>query len=316
VKDKCQAIGDNRVSRSNQVIELVGNTPLLELSRIAEEVAPVRIFAKAEWFNPGGSVKDRPALNMILEAKKNGQLTPDKVILDATSGNTGIAYAMIGAALGLKVTLAVPGNLGDLHRKILKGYGAELAFSSPTEGSDGAIRLARKMAKERPDLYYYVDQYNNPANWMAHYNGTGLEILEQTEGAVTHYVAGLGTSGSFVGTGRRLKNEKKDVRLISFQPDSPMHGLEGLKHYPTSIIPGIYDEELADEEIAVETEVGQEMALRLAREEGILAGTSGGAAVACALRVARGLSSGLVVTLIPDGASKYLRHAFWENPEP
>ena len=302
-----------RVDRLTRVVELVGSTPLLELSRIAEEVAPVQVFAKAEWFNPGGSVKDRPALNIVLEAEKSGQLTRDKVILDATSGNTGIAYAMIGAALGYKVALAVPGNLGDLHRRILKGYGAELAFSSATEGSDGAIRLARKLARERPDLYYYADQYNNTANWMAHYNGTGLEILEQTDGAVTHYVAGLGTSGSFIGTGKRLREEKSDVRLISFQPDSPMHGLEGLKHYPTSIIPGIYDEELADEEITVETEAGQEMALRLAREEGILVGTSGGAAVACAIRVARGLSSGVVVTLIPDGAFKYLGHAFWEG---
>ena len=313
MQNKGQVFEAERVDRLTRVVELVGSTPLLELSRIAEEVAPVRVFAKAEWFNPGGSVKDRPALNIVLEAEKSGQLTRDKVILDATSGNTGIAYAMIGAALGYKVALAVPGNLGALHRRILKGYGAELAFSSATEGSDGAIRLARKLARERPDLYYYADQYNNTANWMAHYNGTGLEILEQTDGAVTHYVAGLGTSGSFIGTGKRLREEKSDVRLISFQPDSPMHGLEGLKHYPTSIIPGIYDEELADEEITVETEAGQEMALRLAREEGILVGTSGGAAVACAIRVARGLSSGVVVTLIPDGAFKYLGHAFWEG---
>ncbi len=313
MQDRAQEFEAERVDRRSRVVELVGNTPLLELSRIAEKVAPVRIFAKAEWFNPGGSVKDRPALNIILEAKKSSELTRDKVILDATSGNTGIAYAMIGAALGYKVTLAVPGNLGDLHRKILRGYGAELVFSSATEGSDGAIREARKMSKERPDLYYYADQYNNPANWMAHYNGTGLEILEQTDGELTHFVAGLGTSGSFVGTGKRLKEEKSDVRLISFQPDSPMHGLEGLKHYPTSIIPGIYDESLADDEITVETEDAQEMVLRLAREEGILVGTSGGAAVACAMKIARNLSDGLVVTLIPDGAFKYLGHEFWDG---
>lgn len=299
-------------SAGQRVVDAIGKTPLFELTRISEEVAPVRISAKAEWYNPAGSVKDRPASNIIREAAKSGELTREKALLDATSGNTGIAYAMMGAALGYKVTLAVPGNVGEAHRKILKAYGAEVVYTNPQLGSDGAILKARSLQRENPQLYYYADQYNNPSNWKAHYLGTGKEIIRQTGGEVTHFVAGLGTSGTFVGTGQRLKEYEKTIQLISFQPESPMHGLEGLKHYPTSIVPGIYRPDLADWELNAETEMAQEMAKRLAIEEGLLVGPSGGAAVACALEVARTLSSGWVVTLIPDNASKYFGLPFWD----
>ena len=306
-----QAPFDGSVGR--RVVDSVGKTPLFELARISEEVAPVRISAKAEWYNPAGSVKDRPACNIIREAEKSGELTRDKVLLDATSGNTGIAYAMMGAALGYRVILAVPGNVGESHRKILKAYGAEVVYTNPQLSSDGAILKARSLCRENPQLYYYADQYNNPSNWKAHYQGTGKEIIRQTDGAATHFVAGLGTSGTFVGTGLRLKEFSDAIQLVSFQPESPMHGLEGLKHYPTSIVPGIYRPDLADWEMTVETEVAQEMVKRLAIEEGLLVGPSGGAAVACALEVARTLSSGWVVTLIPDSASKYLNQPFWDS---
>lgn len=296
-----------------RVVDSVGETPLFELAGISEEVAPVRISAKAEWYNPAGSVKDRPAVNIIREAEKSGELTRDKVLLDATSGNTGIAYAMMGAALGYRVALAVPGNVGETHKKILKAYGAEIIYSNAQLGSDGAILKARSLYQESPQLYYYADQYNNPANWRAHYQGTGKEIIRQTGGAVTHFVAGLGTSGTFVGTGLWLKEFSDSIQLVSFQPESPMHGLEGLKHYPTSIVPGIYRPDLADWEVTVETEAAQEMVKRLAIKEGLLVGPSGGAAVACALEVARTLSSGWVVTLIPDSASKYLNQPFWDS---
>lgn len=296
-----------------RIMDLVGNTPLVELPRVSQEVAPVEILAKAEWFNPGGSVKDRAALNMILEGEKSGELTKDKIILDATSGNTGIAYAMIGSALGYKVKLTLPQNAGKLFKYILKAHGAELVFTNAQYGSDGAIREAVKLYEQAPELYFYPDQYNNPANWLAHYDGTGIEIIRQTAGRVTHFIAGLGTSGTFVGTGRRLKEFNADVRLISVQPDSPLHGLEGLKHMATALVPGIYDPDLADENIEISTEEAQRMVKFLAQQEGILVGISAGAAMAAALTVAKRLTSGVIVVIFPDNAYKYFDQRFWEE---
>ncbi len=290
---------------------MVGNTPLIELGRLGAEVAPVRVLGKAEWCNPGGSVKDRPALNMILDGVRSGRLTKDKIILDATSGNTGIAYAMFGAAMGYRVRLCLPQNAGALHQRILRAYGAELVLTDGRKGSDGAIEEAIRLNEREGQLYFYPDQYNNDANWQAHYGGTAEEIWRQTEGTITHFVAGLGTSGTFTGTGKRLREYNRDVRLISFQPDSPMHGLEGLKHMPTSINPGFYDQAQADEDRAVRTEDAQAMVKRLAAEEGLLVGTSAGAAVHCALEVAKGLREGVVVVVLPDNAMKYLDGHFW-----
>jgi len=292
--------------------ELVGNTPLLKLRNLTRHLQAVKIYAKAEWFNPGGSVKDRPALNMILDGERRGALVPGKTILDATSGNTGIAYAWIGASKGYKVRLALPQNASEERKRILRTYGADLVLTSPLEGSDGAIREARRLYAENPDEYFYPDQYNNPANWKAHYESTALEIWEQTGGGVTHFVAGLGTSGTFVGVGRRLKELNPEIRIISFQPDSPFHGLEGLKHMPTSIVPGIYDPELADENLEIGTEAAHDCARRLGREEGLLVGVSAGAALAAALEVAGSTDSGVVVTVFPDGGDKYLSEKFWD----
>jgi len=311
VSDGVTIPNNNGLTDRSSIVARVGNTPLIELKNISVEVAPVRIFAKAEWFNPAGSVKDRPALNMILEAENQGYLTKDKTILDATSGNTGIAYAMIGAALGYRVKLAIPQNAGSLFKQILTAYGAQLHYSSAQDGSDGAIRAARRLYESNPDEYFYPDQYNNDANWMAHYKGTGVEIYQQSEKMVSHFIAGLGTSGTFTGTSRRLKEYNKNIRCISFQPDSPFHGLEGLKHMETSIVPGIYEPDLADDNIEVTTEDAQEMVKRLAREEGMLVGVSAGAAAASALKVARQLSNGFIVTIFPDSAHKYFDQRFW-----
>lgn len=302
-----------RSSRAIRVLEAIGNTPLFELPAISKEVAPVRICAKAEYYNPGGSVKDRPAVNMILDGERSGKLTKDKILLDATSGNTGIAYAMVCAALGYRTLLCVPKNVGQLRQRILEAYGAELVLTDPTKSTDGAIVEAVRLHEESPGKYFYPDQYNNPANWKAHYDTTGPEILAQTNSEITHFVAGLGTTGTFGGIGRRLKEELSSIKLISFQPDSPMHGLEGLKHLPTSIVPGIYDESMADENLWVRTEDAQQMVLRLAREEGLLVGPSAGAAVVAALRVARDLDDGVVVTVLPDSAHKYLDFRFWDQ---
>ena len=304
---------DQRRDRTSHVLETVGNTPLFELKRISEEVAPVRICAKAEFYNPGGSVKDRPALNMVREGERSGALTRDKVLLDATSGNTGIAYAMIGSALGYKVKLCVPKNIGEIRKRILTSFGAELVLTDPTEGSDGAIREAIRLYESDPDTYFYPDQYNNDANWQAHYHTTGPEILRQTNHEITHFVTGLGTTGTFSGVGLRLREELDKVKLISFQPDSPMHGLEGLKHLPTSLVPGIFKEDLADDNLWVKTEEAQAMVRRLAHEEGLLVGLSAGAGVAAALQVARKLSSGLVVTVLCDSGHKYLDFPFWDE---
>ncbi|MEP0805162.1 MAG: cysteine synthase family protein [Chloroflexota bacterium] len=292
----------------------VGNTPLLPLRRLTRDLSPhTQVFAKAEWFNPGGSVKDRPALNILRTTLANGDLGNGRRLLDSTSGNMGISYATFGAALGIPVTIVIPANASPERMSILKALGAELILSDPLEGSDGAILKARELAERHPDLYWYANQYNNPANWLAHYNSTGPEILAQTNGQVTHFVAGLGTSGTLTGTGRYLRNHLPHVKIISFQPDAPFHGLEGLKHMPTAIKPGIYDESLADEQVEVQTEAAHEMVKRLAREEGLFVGISSGAAAVAALRVARKLNEGVVVTLFPDAGYKYLSDkSLWE----
>lgn len=290
---------------------LIGNTPLLGFQRLTAHLPDdISVFAKAEWTNPGGSVKDRAAASIIRAAEASGRLRPGVTLLDSTSGNTGIAYAMLGAARGYAVRLFVPANVSPERIAILRAYGAELVLTDPLEGSDGAIRAVRELAAAEPDRYFYADQYNNPANWQAHYRTTGVEIWQQTHGQVTHFVAGLGTSGTLMGTGRRLKAYDPRVQIIALQPDSPFHGLEGLKHMPTAIRPGIYDEALPDVQIAVSTEDTHVMIRRLAREEGYLVGISAAAAMVGALRVAEQLAergqSGTVVTLFPDSAAKYL----------
>jgi len=295
------------------VTELVGNTPLLELPSISAEVPGVRILGKAEWYNPGGSVKDRPALWMIRDGEKSGALTPERTILDATSGNTGIAYAWIGAALGYRVKLCMPKNASEERKKILRAYGVDFVLTDPGEGSDGAIREARRLYSEEPEKYFYSDQYSNPANPRAHYESTAPEIWDQTGGEVTCFVAGLGTSGTFVGTANRLKEYNPDVKVISFEPESPFHGLEGMKHMESAIVPPIYDPMIADENRYTSTEAAYEMVKRVAREEGVLIGISAGAAVATALEVAREIEHGVVVTILCDGADKYLSENFWED---
>ncbi len=304
---------NERASLGTRNVDLVGNTPLLELPGISAEVPGVRIFGKAEWYNPGGSVKDRPALWMIRDGEKSGALTPEKTILDATSGNTGIAYAWIGAALGYHVKLCMPKNASEERKKILRAYGVDFVLTDPGDGSDGAIREARRLYAEDSERYFYPDQYSNPANPRAHYESTAPEIWEQTNGEVTHFVAGLGTSGTFVGTAARLKEYNPEIEVISFEPDSPFHGLEGMKHMESAIVPSIYDPTVADENLATPTEEAYEMVKRVAREEGLLIGISAGAAVATALRVAREIDSGTVVTVLCDGADKYLSERFWEE---
>src|SRR5205809_255189 len=295
----------------SSVLEMIGRTPLVRLHQFERETPGVELYAKAEWQNPGGSVKDRAAARMILEGEASGRLKPGGVILDATSGNTGIAYAMVGAARGYKVKLCVPENASQERKLILRVLGAELVLTNPLEGSDGAIREARRIYAEDPDRYFYPDQYNNDANWQAHFDTTAPEIIEQTSGRLTHFVAGLGTSGTFVGVGRRLRKFNRAIKLISFQPDSPFHGLEGLKHMESAIVPGIYDAGLADEDLRIDTERSYRMVRRLAREEGLLAGISSGAAVAAMLDVARTIDRGVIVTVFPDGAEKYLNETFW-----
>ncbi len=295
------------------VIQAVGNTPLIRLNHLASHLPEVEIHIKAEWFNPGGSVKDRPALNMILDGIETGRLTKGKTILDATSGNTGIAYALFGAALGYKVKLVIPESAGELHKRIMRAYGAELIFSPATEGADGAYHLCQKLHREDPDLHFYPDQYNNPANWLAHYHGTAPEIIRQTQGRITHFVTGLGTSGTYTGNGRRLKEFNPAIQLISFQPDSPMHGLEGLKHMPTSHKPGFYDESLGDDNLWISTEEAQATIFRLAAREGLLVGLSAGASVAAALKLAEKIGRGVIVAVAADNAHKYLNQPFWNG---
>jgi S-sulfo-L-cysteine synthase (O-acetyl-L-serine-dependent) len=303
---------ENTIS-ARRIEDLIGNTPLLGFNRVTAHLPEnIRIFAKAEWTNPGGSVKDRAALNIIRKAEHAGHL-PGKIILDSTSGNTGIAYAMIGAAKGYPVKLFLPENASPERMSILRAYGVEIVLTDPLEGSDGAIRGVRELYKREPERYFYADQYNNPANWQAHYETTGVEIWQQTDGQVTHFVAGLGTSGTLMGTGRRLKEYRPEIQIISLQPDSPFHGLEGLKHMETAIKPGIYDEKLADRDIGISTEETYNMARRLAREEGLLVGISAATALVGSLRIAEELAGrgegGVIVTLFPDNAYKYLSGA-------
>jgi cysteine synthase B len=301
-------------SRPRTLLDLVGNTPLLRLRRFERADARVRLYAKAEWKNPGGSVKDRAAAAMIIDGEQRGLLGPGKIILDATSGNTGIAYAMMGAARGYGVKLCMPSNVTPERKRILRAYGAELVLTDPMDGSDGAIREVRRIYAEDPEPYYYPDQYSNPANWRAHFDTTGPEILAQTEGAVTHFVAGLGTSGTFMGAGRFFRERAPGVRLISVQPETALHGLEGLKHMESAIVPSIYDPGLADEDQRAGTEDAFTLTRRLAMEEGLLVGISCGAALAVGLRIAATIEDGVIVMIFPDGGEKYLSERFWEEP--
>ena len=295
------------------VLKRIGNTPLLQLRRVCAEFPAVSILGKAEWLNPAGSVKDRAAGKIVEEAFRSGDLGHGQRLLDATSGNTGISYAMLGAACGFGVTLCMPGNVSPERKRMLSAYGAEVIYTDPGEGSDGAIRRAREMAAEAPDKYLYADQYSNDANWQAHYCSTANEIWRQTRGQLTHFLAMLGTSGTFVGATRRLRELNPEIQCISLQPDSPFHGIEGAKHMATSIVPEIYDPTLADMNLEISTEESHAMVRRLAREEGLLVGISAGAAVVGSLRVARDNPGAKVVCILCDGAEKYLSERFWDE---
>lgn len=315
------AVKESKITRTFRAVEIakgfleaaVGNTPLIRLRNVTRELPEgIEVWAKAEYTNPGGSVKDRAALAMILAGEKSGELTSDKTIIDATSGNTGIAYAMLGAARGYRVTLALPKNASKARKQILRRFGAEIIETDPLEATDGAQRLVRELVAADPEKYFYPDQYNNEANWKAHYATTANEIWWQTNGRVTHFVAGLGTTGTFMGTARRLKELNRHLQTKSIQPASPLHGLEGLKHLETAIVPGIFDDALADENVFVETEAGQTMTRRLAREEGLFVGPSSGANVHVAIEAAKAMDSeGVVVTILCDGGGKYLDEEFW-----
>jgi cysteine synthase B len=304
-------------TQAEPLLATIGNTPLLRLERIPREFPGVEILAKAEYFNPGGSVKDRAAVNMVLDGERSGKLNHTRTILDSTSGNTGIAYAMIGANRGYHVKLVLPGNASEERKRILKAYGAETIFSDPGEGSDGAILLCRQIYREDPDRYFYPDQYNNPANWKAHFDGTGPEIIKQTNGTITHFVSAMGTSGTFTGTTKRLRRDLPDVKCYSAQPSSGFHGLEGLKHMPTAIRPGFYDDTLADGNLWIETEDAYRMVRRLAREEGLLVGISSGCNVHAATILARDIAArgetATIVTVLCDSAEKYLSEHFWDE---
>ena len=319
------AVKESKIARTFRADEIakgfleaaVGNTPLIRLRNVTTDLPEgVEVWAKAEYTNPGGSVKDRAALAMILAGERSGELTPEKTIIDATSGNTGIAYAMIGSARGYRVTLALPKNASKARKQILRRFGAEIIETDPLEATDGAQRLVRELVANDPDNYFYPDQYNNEANWKAHYATTANEIWWQTNGRVTHFVAGLGTTGTFTGTTRRLKELNRHLEAVSIQPASPLHGLEGLKHLETAIVPGIYDDGLADENVFVGTEAGQTMTRRLAREEGLFVGPSSGANVHAAIEAAKKIDGdGVVVTILCDGGGKYLDEEFWNVAE-
>jgi cysteine synthase B len=289
----------------HSILAHIGNTPLLRIRKLVPINFDVEIYAKAEWFNPGGSVKDRAALGMILEAERSGALTKDRTIIDATSGNTGIAYAMIGSALGYKVTLTLPANASQERKNALLAYGAEVILTDPLTGTDGAQQKVKELVAANPERYFYPDQYNNAANWEAHYRTTAMEIWEQTNHRVTCFVAGIGTSGTFVGTSRRLKELNSSIVCVSFQPDSALHGIEGLKHLKSTIVPGIYDPTIGDDQLSISTEEAYKMVNRLAREEGMFVGISAGAAMAASLRVATNLTSGVIVTVFPDSGARY-----------
>src|SRR5437870_6638495 len=313
--DEPEAAG-SRPKLGQSSLERIGNTPLLRLECIARDLPNVQFLGKAEWYNPGGSVKDRAAFNIVKEGRRSGRFASSKTLLDSTSGNTGIAYAMIGAAEGFPVTLCMPENVSVERKRILFAYGANILYTDPADGSDGAIRAPRELYAAEPEKYFYADQYSNDANWRAHYLGTANEIWQQTEGRITHFVAMLGTSGTFVGTARRLKELNPQIRCISLQPDSAFHGIEGAKHMATAIVPKIYDASLADEDIGISTEDAHAMVRRLAREEGLLVGISAGAAVAGCLQVARSLGKNeqaVFVTILPDSGDKYLSERFWEE---
>src|SRR5271169_692968 len=303
------------------VLAQIGNTPLLPLDALIPDLPGVELLGKAEWYNPGGSVKDRAAARIVAEARRSGQLAPGKILLDSTSGNTGIAYAMLGAALGFPVTLCVPENVSPERKRILQAYGANIIYTDPAEGSDGALKIARQFAERHPDLYFYADQYSNDANWRAHYQTTANEIWQQTEGRITHFVAMLGTTGTFVGTTRRLRELNPRIRCISLQPDSAFHGIEGAKHLPSAIVPRIYDPSLADENLEIVTEDAHAMARRLAREQGLLVGVSSAAAVIGSLQVIEQLNlerlrqdqRSTVVTILCDSGEKYLSERFWRE---
>jgi cysteine synthase B len=297
----------------NSVLEQIGNTPLLRFVNITKDFDRVEIYGKAEWFNPGGSVKDRPALRMIEEGERSGALTPDKVILDSSSGNTGIAYALIGAVKGYRVELAVPRNVSRERKRILQAYGAYVIYTDPLAGSDGAIREAHRRYEAEPEKYFMPDQYNNPANWQAHFDTTGPEIIEQTKGRITHFVAGVGTSGTLMGTGRRLREFNPRIQIAAVLPAEDLHGIEGLKHMETAIVPGIWDDSFPDRKLSVRTEDAYEMARRLALEEGILVGQSAGAAVFAALELAQQISEGVIVTILPDAGDRYFSTGLWEG---
>jgi cysteine synthase B len=298
--------------------ERIGSTPLIQLEQVLRGLEGIALLAKAEWANPGGSVKDRPAASMVADARARGLLVPGKTLLDATSGNTGIAFAMLGAALGFPVHLAMPSNVSAERKRILRAYGAQVEWTDPDKGSDGAIRRARELAGNDPDRFYYADQYSNDANWLAHYHTTGPEIWRQTAGRITHFVAGLGTSGTFMGTTRRLKELTSGLQAVSFQPDSPFHGIEGLKHMGSSMVPAIYNPHLGDRALEIETEAAYDMARRLARDEGLLVGISAAAAVVASLIIAKEEAaagrSAVIVTVLPDSADKYLSERFWGQP--
>jgi len=301
-----------RISKSS-ISDRIGNTPLLRINRITNLFMDrdVEIYAKAEWFNPGGSVKDRPALRIIEDAEKSGRLNRDKIIIDSTSGNTGIAYALIGASKGYKVTLVMPQNVSEERKRIVRAFGAKIVFTDPLLGSDGAMIEAERLINEEPSKYFYADQYNNPSNWKAHYETTGMEIWEQTGGEVTHFIACLGTSGTLMGTGRRLKEYNPDIQVISVEPSTPIHGLEGMKQMATSIVPGIYDEHFPDRKLMVDTEDAYTAVKRLASEEGFFVGYSSGAALVASMKVANGIDRGLIVTIFPDRGDRYLSTSFW-----
>src|SRR6201996_3244580 len=297
------------------ILERVGNTPLVRLEHLSAHLPGVQILGKAEWTNPGGSVKDRAASSIVTDARRRGLINKSRGLLDATSGNTGIAYAMLGAAMGFPVTLCMPSNVSDARKRYLKAYGAEIVWTNPADGSDGAIRKAREMIAAEPDRYYYADQYSNDENWRAHYRTTGNEIWDQTEGQVTHFVAALGTTGTFMGTTRRLKELNPRIQCISMQPDSPFNGLEGLKHMATAIVPRIYDPSLADANIEMPTETAYSMVKNLGRNQGLLVGISAAAAVAASLQIGEELAArgkeAVIVTILCDGADKYMNERFW-----
>jgi cysteine synthase B len=310
--DRVSGMTTTRLFAPASMIDLIGATPLVRLRTFGVDTPEVELYAKAEFQNPGGSVKDRAAASILREARRTGRLRDGVTILDATSGNTGIAYAMISAAYGYRLKLCMPANVTPERTRMLKAYGAEIVLTDPMEGTDGAIREARRLFAADPQRYFYADQYNNDANWRAHYETTGPEIIEQTEERITHFVAGLGTSGTFMGVGRRLREFNPDIQLISVQPDSPMHGVEGLKHMETAIRPGIYDHTLADEDVRVTTERAYAFTRRLASEEGMLVGVSSGAALAAALDLAERVRKGVIVMVFPDSGTRYLTERFWD----